>query len=150
MVLSCIFHVKEGIVHATGPSRGEVRRSSGEAAMIRLMLMSVFLGSVGQIMMKSGSDRLGNLTLSPSTLLSDLLRILRIPEFGMALLLFGVSSLIWMKVLSKNELTHAYPLGSMSYVFVMVLSALLLHETLTVSKVLGALVIVSGIFIMHR
>lgn len=118
--------------------------------MIRLMLMSVFLGSVGQIMMKSGSDRLGNLTLSPGTLLPDLLRILRIPEFWMALLLFGVSSLIWMKVLSKNELTHAYPLGSMSYVFVMVLSALLLHETLTVNKLLGAMVIVSGIIIMHR
>ncbi|WP_438444711.1 EamA family transporter [Gorillibacterium sp. sgz5001074] len=118
--------------------------------MIRLMLMSVFLGSVGQILMKSGSDRLGSLTLSPDTLWSDLTRIARIPEFGMALLLFGVSSLIWMKVLSKNPLTHAYPLGSMSYVFVMVLSALLLNEALTLNKLLGALVIISGIIIMHR
>lgn len=118
--------------------------------MIRLMLMSVLLGSVGQIMMKSGSNRLGSLTLAPATLLSDVLRILRIPEFLMAIVLFAVSSVIYVKVLSKNDLTAAYPLGSMSYVFVFLLSALLLNETLTLNKVVGAIVIISGIYIMHR
>lgn len=119
-------------------------------AMIRLVLMSVLLGSVGQIMMKSGSDRLGQLTLSPGTILPDLGRVLRVPEFWMAMLLFGVSSLIWVKVLSKSELTAAYPLGSLSYVVVMLLSAVLLNEALTLNKLLGAAVIVAGIAIMHR
>jgi drug/metabolite transporter (DMT)-like permease len=119
-------------------------------SMIRLVLMSVMLGSIGQIMMKSGSDRVGNLPLTPTTIVPDIIRILRIPEFWMALLLFAISSLIWVKVLSKSELTHAYPLGSMSYVFVFLFSALLLHEALTLQKVLGALVIMVGIFIIHR
>lgn len=118
--------------------------------MIRLVLMSVFLGSIGQIMMKSGSDRVGQLALTPTSLIPDIIRVLRVPEFWMALLLFGVSSLIWVKVLSKSELTHAYPLGSMSYIFVFLLSSLLLHETLTLQKVLGATVILLGIFIIHR
>lgn len=118
--------------------------------MIRLVLMAVLASSVGQIMMKSGADRVGALSLTPSTLLPDLLRILRVPEFAMALALFGVSSLIWVKVLGKTELTKAYPLGSMSYVFVIVLSALLLNESLTVSKVLGALIIMAGIFVIQR
>jgi drug/metabolite transporter (DMT)-like permease len=117
---------------------------------MRLVLMSVLLGSIGQIMMKSGSDRVGPLSLTPSTLLHDIVRILRVPEFAMALLLFGISSLIWVKVLARSELTHAYPLGSMGYIFVFLLSALLLHEPLTAQKILGALVIMLGIFIIQR
>lgn len=118
--------------------------------MIRLVLMSVLLGSVGQIMMKTGSDRVGQLSLTPATLLPDLIRILRIPEFWMALLLFGASSLIWVKVLSRSELTRAYPLGSLSYVLVYLLSAILLNEALTVQKVVGGLVIMAGIYIIQQ
>lgn len=118
--------------------------------MLMLVLMSVFLGSVGQIMMKAGSDRVGELALAPATLLPDIVRILRVPEFWMALLLFGASSLLWVKVLSKAELTYAYPLGSLGYVFVFLLSALLLHETISAQKVLGTLVIMVGIYIIQR
>jgi uncharacterized membrane protein len=139
---------KEGVAREAKPDERlvlpEVER------MIRLVLMSVFLGSIGQIMMKSGSDRVGQLALTPTSLIPDIIRVLRVPEFWMALLLFGVSSLIWVKVLAKSELTHAYPLGSMSYIFVFLLSSLLLHETLTLQKILGALVIMMGIFIIHR
>jgi len=118
--------------------------------MIRYVLMSVLLGSVGQIMMKTGTDRVGDLSLTPATILQDILRILRVPEFWMAMLLFGVSSLIWVKVLSKAELTYVYPLNSMGYVFVVLLSALLLNEALTPYKLLGAVVIMAGIVIMHQ
>lgn len=141
---------KEGMIRAMAPLPGKKGPARLVPPMIRLVLMSVLLGSVGQIMMKTGSDRVGQLTLTPSTLVPELLRILRIPEFWMAMLLFGVSSLIWVKVLAKNELTQAYPLGSMSYVFVVLLSALLLNEAITANKLVGAAVIMAGIVIMHR
>jgi multidrug transporter EmrE-like cation transporter len=151
VVLSCIFQKKEGMFHAACPMRFIGRLSVCRVGvMIRLVLMSVLLGSVGQIMMKTGSDRLGQFTLAPATFFSDLMRVLRVPEFWMAMLLFGISSLIWVKVLSKSELTRAYPLGSMSYVVVVILSALLLNEALTLNKLLGAAVIMAGIVIMHR
>lgn len=145
------FPEERGVVHDACPLRFFGRLSAcGVAAVIRLVLMSVLLGSVGQIMMKSGSDRLGQLALTPGTIASDLMRVLRVPEFWMAMLLFGVSSLIWVKVLSRSELTQAYPLGSMSYVVVTVLSAMLLNEALTLNKLLGAGVIMAGIAIMQR
>ncbi|MNJ04496.1 4-amino-4-deoxy-L-arabinose-phosphoundecaprenol flippase subunit ArnE [compost metagenome] len=53
-------------------------------------------------------------------------------------------------MLSKADLTYVYPLNSMGYVFVVLLSALLLHEALTPYKLMGAVVIMAGIIIMHQ
>lgn len=118
--------------------------------MIRLMLMSVILGSLGQIMVKTGADRLGGLSLTPGTLPDDLWRICRVPEFWFAVVLFGISSLFWVKVLTRSDLTYAYPFGSMGYVFVMLFSALLLNETLTLQKLTGTAVIIAGILILQK
>ncbi|RAU96565.1 EamA family transporter [Paenibacillus sp. YN15] len=118
--------------------------------MFRLVLMSAMMGSIGQIMMKHGSNRLGRLTMSPATFAADLGRVLRVPEFWVAILLFSLSSLIWVKVLSRADLTSAYPLNSMSYIFVFLFSAFFLNEALTLQKVAGALVIMLGIFIITR
>jgi len=118
--------------------------------MLRLMLMSVFLGSLGQIMVKVGADRLGGLALSPATFLNDLGRLARVPEFWFAMVLMGFSSLFWVKVLTRSELSSAYPLGSLGYVFVLLLSAILLNEALTFTKALGVAVIMAGILILYK
>lgn len=118
--------------------------------MLPQMLLSVFLGSLGQVLLKFGASRLGGLTLAPATLLADLLRIVKVPEIVFGVGLFSASFLLWVKVLTGTELSYAYPLVSLGYVNVMLLSWLLLGEAMTLNKVLGIGIIISGIIVLHK
>jgi len=47
-------------------------------------------------------------------------------------------------------LSYAYPFMSLAFVFVLILSAILFHEALTVPKVLGVGLVVAGIIVASR
>jgi|TARA_B100001964_G_C14169620_1_gene570814 drug/metabolite transporter (DMT)-like permease len=61
-----------------------------------------------------------------------------------------VASLCWMAAISKFDVSYAYPFTSGAFVIVLLLSALLFDEPLTTYKVLGLLLIVSGICLVSR
>jgi uncharacterized membrane protein len=58
-----------------------------------------------------------------------------------------VASLCWMAAMTKFELSHAYPFMSLSFVFVLVLSGFFFHESITLPKLLGVLLIMAGIIV---
>lgn len=49
--------------------------------------------------------------------------------------------------MTKLELSHAYPFMSLSFVFVLVLSGFFFHESITLPKLLGGLLIMVGIIV---
>jgi len=55
--------------------------------------------------------------------------------------------LLWMVAMTRFELSHAYPFMSLSFVFVLVLSGFFFHESITLPKLLGVLLIMSGIIV---
>lgn len=60
--------------------------------------------------------------------------------------LYGVSSLIWLKILQKTPLSTAYPLISISYIMVVVLSFLILREPVKwVATIPGLILIMAGV-----
>lgn len=118
--------------------------------MLPQLLLSVFLGSLGQVMLKVGAGRLGGLPLAPATLLADLLRVAKVPEIVFGIVLFSASFLLWVKVLTGTELSYAYPFASLGYVNVLLLSWLLLGETMTVNKLAGIAIIAAGIIVLYK
>ena len=61
-----------------------------------------------------------------------------------------LASLAWMAAMSKFDLSHAYPFMSLNFVVVLLLSAWLLGEPLTISKMLGISLIVLGTVVAAR
>jgi multidrug transporter EmrE-like cation transporter len=55
--------------------------------------------------------------------------------------------LCWMAAMTKFDLSYAYPFMSLSFVMVLVLSALFFQETITLPKVCGVSFIMLGIAI---
>ena len=53
-------------------------------------------------------------------------------------------------MLTKAELSYAYPMVSFSYVIVAIAAAVFFKEAITVNKVLGIAAIVMGVFILNR
>ncbi|MCL1938950.1 MAG: EamA family transporter [Candidatus Azobacteroides sp.] len=48
------------------------------------------------------------------------------------------------------ELSRAYPLVSLGYIFTLILGSVFLNETLTITKFAGVILIVLGVIILTR
>jgi drug/metabolite transporter (DMT)-like permease len=61
-----------------------------------------------------------------------------------------ISAASWLVILSRVELSYAYPLISIGYILVMILSKYLFNETLTGYRIAGTLLICGGVFMITR
>lgn len=119
-------------------------------SQIALIITSILLGATGQVLLKAGADKLGNLNLSISGFLPTIWELIKTPQIVIGMFCFAFSSLLWIKVLTKAELSYAYPMVSFSYVIVAIAAAIFFKEAITVNKVLGIAAIVMGVFILNR
>lgn len=61
-----------------------------------------------------------------------------------------VASIFWMAAMTKFSLSFAYPFMGLAFILVMVLSAAFFGEQLNLYKVIGTLLVVSGIIVMSQ
>jgi multidrug transporter EmrE-like cation transporter len=55
--------------------------------------------------------------------------------------------LCWMAAMTKFELSYAYPFMSLAFVLVLILSAVVFQEAITLPKMVGLALIVAGIIV---
>jgi len=94
-----------------------------------LIVFSVTLGSFGQICLKKGIG-VARIPIDANVLQTflNILTVMMRPYALLGLALYVISTFSWFLVLSRVRLSIAYPMISMSYVLVVILSALLLRE----------------------
>ena len=116
---------------------------------------SIVLSAGAQLLMKAGMLELVGV---------DMARVLESVPMATAHLLptavwvliglgcYAISMLTWLAALTKYELSLAYPLLSISYVLVYIGAILWprLHESVSVSKTIGILFILVGVFLVTR
>lgn len=110
-----------------------------------LLLLSMTLAITGQFFFKSG---LSGSSLSPNA--QSIIKTIFTPQVFMGFAMYGISSIVWLFVLQKLPLSVAYPALALTYVIVVFASAFILHEPLTVNKVVGSFIIVMGVILMFR
>lgn len=115
-----------------------------------MILINVLLGSTGQLLLKYGMSRMGALGDSQciSSGLMDSFRAIFTPYVFTGLALYAFSALIWLRILRAVNLSFAYPMISLSYVLVVILSALLLKEKIPMITVAGLILICAGVSLM--
>ncbi|MTV48656.1 EamA family transporter [Heliobacillus mobilis] len=115
------------------------------------ILISIFLGACGQVLLKLGANRLA---IEPGplwdTLVQGLLQMAKNPLIIGGLFLFGCSSILWIMAVSKVQLSLAYPMVSLSYIIVLFASWALLGEPVTLMRIGGVLVICFGVFLIAQ
>jgi multidrug transporter EmrE-like cation transporter len=127
-------------------SGGVALRAAGFWSTLLILFVSVSLAFGGQIMLKAAMNSVGHIGSEDlASPLSTAARAAREPRLWTGLLLFAVSALFWLVVLSRVPLSVAYPSVGMSYVFVVLFSRLWLHEEVPPLRWLGVVVIVTGI-----
>lgn len=118
--------------------------------VLGLILLDVSLNVAGQLTLKFGMSKLGNFSLSLSQLFSVFLRAAVSPYILVGLCCYGLGFLVWLIVLAKAEVSYAYPLISLGYVFTAILAWQLFGEAVTLTRFVGILVTCLGVFLIAR
>ncbi len=116
---------------------------------LALLLISVLLGSVGQVLAKLGARGL-HPQLSLQGLGRLFFQVLTTPVLLIGLICFGSSFLLWLVVVSKMELSFAYPMVSLGYLVVVLASWVLFKENLSWLRLAGLLMICMGVSLVAR
>lgn len=114
------------------------------------MLGSVLFTVYGQIIVKWQVSKAGALPASFSERIPFLVGLIFNPWILSGICAGFCALVCWLAAMTKFELSYAYPFMSLAFVFVLVLSAVLFHEPLTVAKVMGVLLIIAGIVVGSR
>lgn len=94
---------------------------------VLFLLCSSFLGAAGQLVFKYALH-----ISSPVSLL-------------LGVVLYGLSTLVYFYVLGRSNLSWAYSMGGLSYIFTVVLSPIVLNETVPLLRWSGVFIIAVGI-----
>ena len=115
-----------------------------------LIMLDVALNVTGQLSLKHGMSKVGNFALSLSTLPPVFVQAAFNPYVILGLVCYGLGFLVWLIVLAKSEVSYAYPLISLGYVFTAILARLLISEAVNLTRISGILVICAGVFLVAR
>lgn len=115
-----------------------------------LILFGVFLNAFGQIALKKGMINVGHFTFSTENIVPVALAAFTNVFILLGLLCYVVSVVVWMLVLSRVDVSFAYPFLSVGYVLTAVLGYALFNEDLTAYRIAGIALICIGVSVLAR
>jgi len=114
-----------------------------------LILISILLGVFGQLSLKQGVKNLG--TLEVKDFLSHrIFELMREKFVIVGIVMYAAATLLWLVILSKAELSFAYPMLAIGYVLIAIFSKILFNENVTTLRFLAIVLISTGIFLLLK
>lgn len=112
---------------------------------IIMILSAVALGAFGQLSLKKGMLLSGSANIS-----FNLIKVILTPYVFLGLVLYAVAMLLWLAILSRVELSYAYPMLSLGYAFVVLASWLIFNEHVSLLRFMGVFFICIGVTMIGR
>lgn len=112
--------------------------------IIATILVSVALAAIAQLVLKAGVDKVGH----ESRAIEVLKGAASTPLVWVGLVLFGLSALVWLVVLSRTALSFAYPFASLTYAIIVIADRFVLHYEVPPVRWVGVALIISGIVLI--
>jgi drug/metabolite transporter (DMT)-like permease len=110
------------------------------------ILVAVALVITGQLLLKSGMQRVGAIDRarlgSPLALVGQ---VARQPAVVFGFGIYGLSALLWLYVLAQAELSYAFPFLALAYAGVTAAATLVLKERFTARQWLGLALVMLGV-----
>lgn len=109
-----------------------------------VMVLSMVLAVLGQFLFKKGVI-LTNVSPNIKSIVSSIFT----PTLFFGFVCYGVSAVLWLFVLKKFPLSVAYPSLAFTYILVLLISVVFFNESLSVFKILGIILIFSGVVLIN-
>ena len=118
---------------------------------VLLLALVAAMSCANQLLLKAGVSQGGPIAISFEGLMVLIRRIFTTPLILVGYALGGLTNLVWLTALSRFEISFAAPvMAGLSFVFLLVASALVLGETVGSNRWIGTVLIVAGMFLVGR
>jgi|GEM_PF-1119370 len=118
-----------------------------------VVILTALLVVVGNVMLRAGLKLSGVVPFSRGVggLPMDVIQLLLQPVFVVAVVLYGISMLLWLRVVATEQLNVAYPtLAAVTFLTLSVVSVIFLHEPMSIRKAVGLTAILVGLILVAR
>jgi drug/metabolite transporter (DMT)-like permease len=113
-----------------------------------LLIPAILSSTTGQLFLKMGMNQVRSLAFTPDGIVAALPSVVLNPFIWIGFLGWIGGTVFWLGVISRAPLSLAYPILAMSYFVVVMESWLFLGEQVTLQKIIGVAVIVSGVILV--
>ena len=115
-----------------------------------IALISIALSVVAQFSLKAGmsGEKVQN-ALQQSNLLKTFFNVFTDKYVFSGFLLYALGAVVWLAVLSKWDVSKAYPLVGLGFVFTVAIG-FFVGEQVTIPRVIGVALICAGVFLVGR
>jgi multidrug transporter EmrE-like cation transporter len=128
-----------------------VRTRRAKLMLIGVIVLSVALAAAAQLTLKYGMLQVGPIRSGDiQEPVQTVLRVARQPAVWGGLILFGVSAVFWLIVLSRVSLSFAYPFAALTYVLILLFDRFILKTEVPGLRWAGVFLIITGIILISR
>ena len=115
-----------------------------------LILLGVLLNAAAQLALKEGMRRVGHFEFAWQNAAPVAWQAATSPFVALGLGLYVLSVAVWLLVLSRVQVSYAYPMLSVGYIVNAIAAYYLFAEDLSPARIGGILVIVAGVYLVAR
>lgn len=115
-----------------------------------LIMLGVLLNAGAQLLLKEGMRRVGYFEFAWANAIPVGVQVATNPFVLLGILAYVVSVGVWLLVLSRVEVSFAYPMLSVGYIVNAIAGYYLFQEHLSVSRITGILIIIAGVYLVTR
>jgi len=115
-----------------------------------LIFTAVMINVAAQLLLKVGMQRIGYFDFAPGNIVPVGWRVATSIPIVISIFCYVMSVVVWMMVLSRTDVSLAYPMASMGYVLVAIAAYFLFGENVTPQRMLGIFVIIFGVYLLSR
>lgn len=116
--------------------------------LFMLIIASVSLSAIAQVALKIGTSTAAG--GRASGIGGEISSIIQSPMVIVGLGLYGFGAVLWLFVLGRVPLSLAYPFVGIGFILTMAAGAFYLHESISVPRVVGTLLIALGCVLVAR
>jgi drug/metabolite transporter (DMT)-like permease len=117
---------------------------------ILLLLVCVALNTIAQVLLKAGVKTIGVIDFQLTQAWRTVWTLVFEWHIFVGLVCYVASVIVWLSVLSRTEVSVAYPMSSLGYVATAIAAWYLFGEPMTPARVGGILIIIVGVFLVAR
>jgi len=117
---------------------------------LALILSGVLLNAGAQVVLKMGMRQIGYFDFSFANVIPIGWRIATNLYVALGISFYVASVVIWLLVLSRSEVSFAYPMLSVGYIVTALIGFYVFGENLSIERIGGIVLIVAGVFLIAR
>ncbi len=117
---------------------------------LSLLMTGVLLNAAAQLLLKAGTNAVGQFEFSLQNAAPVALRLAMQPQILGGMACYAISLVVWIMGLSRVPVSIAYPLLSIGYVLNALAAWYLLGESLSAQRMAGIGFIIVGVYLVAR